>query len=428
MYCINCGKELPENARFCLYCGAKVNIAEKKQVSNDEVLTQYFVNTIPFIYDDLVECDYEDLCSCIIYPYIYGYINGKVGLLDANDASMVVPCQYDKIDPYFYTESKQFAYSEVNKDGKWGFFEKGKEIVPCIYDSINPQKYNNTRIYIVAIGSKKGLINRNTWDKTECIYDEINFEADGIYVSIADKHGILDAQCTEILPCIFEKYETHRSYYKVYNGKKCGIYMRYKCLVPCIYDDVSLEGSHYKISKDGKYGIFKEKEIIAPIYNDIEYVAERERYNGAIRDNGYFKVFLNSKVGLFSLNGHVIFPTKYDRIEKFMSMVLATNWIPQSYQNVSIGYIVQQNNKVSFIANDGKEFMNSPNFNFNAVKMMYNDEHYVYYKVCRNGKWGVYASSEIAEIEIVVFISSNRNISLREIIPCKYDSPEDIRF
>ena len=53
MYCINCGKELPENARFCLYCGTKVNsiVEAKPQVSNEEILMNHFVNTIPFVYD-----------------------------------------------------------------------------------------------------------------------------------------------------------------------------------------------------------------------------------------------------------------------------------------------------------------------------------------------------------------------------------------
>lgn len=422
MYCINCGKELPENARFCLYCGTKVNIKEKPQVCNEEVLMNNFVNTVPFIYDELIECT--------DYPYIYGYINGQVGLLDANDASMVIPCQYDKINPYFYTQSKQFAYSEVNKDGKWGFFEKGKEIIPCIYDDIEQNVYNNIRIYTTHIGVKKGLINSNTWDKTECVYDEIILEKD-FHVRIADKHGILTADCKELLPCVFEKYEIHGAYYKVYKNKECGIYDRFKCIVPCLYDDVSFEGSHYKICKDGKYGIFTNKEIIAPIYDNIEYTPYKERDFGLIRENGYFKVFHKHKVGLFSLEGNIIFPAKYDSIEQFMSMVYPTNMeidiyhIPDSIF-VSIGYITQLNNKVSFIAKDKKEFRNSSSFNFSCVRLMYNDKYNAFYKVCTNGKWGVYTSSAMADIEGFVFLLSDYPIPIYKKIPCKYDSLEDV--
>lgn len=197
MYCINCGKELPENARFCLYCGAKVNIEEKKQVSNNEVLTNYFVNTIPFIYDNLIECT--------DYPYIYGYINGKVGLLDANDASMVVPCQYDKIDPYFYTESKQFAYSEVNKDGKWGFFEKGKEIIACEYDNIESSVCSNVRFYIVKIKNNVGIVNSQTWEYTKCIYDTIEIEHNLFKITCTGKQGVLKLNFNELIPCEYDK-------------------------------------------------------------------------------------------------------------------------------------------------------------------------------------------------------------------------------
>ena len=58
------------------------------------IIAVSYLNTIPFIYNDLKECT--------DYPYIYGYINGKVCLLDAKDASMVVPCQYDKIESEVY--------------------------------------------------------------------------------------------------------------------------------------------------------------------------------------------------------------------------------------------------------------------------------------------------------------------------------------
>ena len=426
MYCINCGKELPENARFCLYCGTKVNIEEKAQVSNEEVLINNFGNTIPFIYDEL--------SGCTDYPYIYGYINGKVGLLDANDASMVIPCQYDKINPYFYTQSKQFAYSEVNKDGKWGFYEKGKEIIPCIYDDIEQNDYNNIRIYTTHIGVKKGLINSNTWVKTECIYDEINFEKDGIYVNIADKHGIFDSGCKELLPCQFEQYEKiNRWQYKVYNDKKRGIYSIQKSdyIVPCLYDDIcNIDDSYYKIMNNGKYGIFKDKEILAPIYDNIEYVPCKEQNFGLIRENGYFKVYYNRKVGLFSLEGSVIFHAKYDSIERFLSMVYPTNMadgfhIPHRIL-VSIGYITQLNNKVSFVAQDIKEFTGSSKLKFSSVKLIYNDEYSVYYKVCCNGKWGIYTSSAMADIEISVFILSDYPIPISKELPCQYDSLQDI--
>ena len=41
MYCTNCGKELPVDARFCTECGAKVEIEKAKVTeiieANDEI-------------------------------------------------------------------------------------------------------------------------------------------------------------------------------------------------------------------------------------------------------------------------------------------------------------------------------------------------------------------------------------------------------
>lgn len=302
MYCINCGKELPENARFCLYCGAKVNvIEEKKQVSNDEVLTNYLVNTIPFIYDNLSECT--------DYPYIYGYINGKVGLLDAKDASMVVPCQYDKIATYFYTESKQFSYSEVNKDGKWGFFEKGKEIVPCIYDSINPQKYNNTRIYIVAIGSKKGLINSNTWDKTECIYDKVEFIHNFFLISYNGKQGLLRLDFKEVLPCIYDNVtQLGNRFMCLEQNHKYGVYAmssQYnsdsKIITPCIYDSVTISNDRFFIvAQNNKYGVYNYwwGEIEPCIHDNIQYVKDIETKT----DDRFIEIKSDSKTIIKELN------------------------------------------------------------------------------------------------------------------------------
>ena len=413
MYCINCGKELPENARFCLYCGAKVNIGEKKQDSAEEVLTNYFVNTIPFIYDDLVECT--------DYPYIYGYINGEVGLLDAKDASMVVPCQYDKIIPYFYTESKQFAYSEVQRNGKWGFFENRKEIISCIYDSVNLKVYNNTSIYIITVGDNKGLINRNTWKKTECIYDEINFEEDGILVSIANKHGIFDKECKEILPCLFEKYDKiiyDKNTYKVYNNKKCGIWdiRESNYVVPCCYDDVCYDayGAYtgtYWIKNNNKYGLYTNEESIKPIYDNIKKI------------DGYLKLYIGQKVGLASLQGKIMFQAKYDSIEELMcNFTHVTKGAIYSYDEylVSIGYIVQENNKVLFIDKNGKEFRSLSNLNFNSVKLIFSNKNRTYYKVCRDGKYGMYYFEDY-ENDTNYYPPTGF-----PCIPCKYNSLEDI--
>lgn len=345
MYCVNCGKELPENARFCLYCGTKVNsiVEAKPQVSNEEVLTNYFVNTIPFIYNDLKEC--------IDYPYIYGYINGKVCLLDTKDASMVVPCQYDKIVPYFYTESKQFAYSEVQRNGKWGFYQDGNEITQCIYDSIKAHMCNN-RIYIVQLGDKYGIINSATWEKTECIYDYIELKDGVIYTRIDivagatpeglyydSRYGLLDYTCEELLSCQYTGIEnidnTNGQAFRIFKNGKQGVFnAKNKKCTECVYDDIEIINNFLNITCNGKQGILKFEftEILPCVYDSITLLG-----------NQFFCIEQNNKYGIYAYSSasdrKIIIPCIYD------SITMSNNNF----------FIVERNNKYGVCDYWGKE-------------------------------------------------------------------------
>ena len=344
MYCINCGKELPENARFCLYCGTKVNIEEKAQVSNEEVLINNFVNTIPFIYDEL--------SGCTDYPYIYGYINGKVGLLDANDASMVIPCQYDKIVPYFYTESKQFAYSEVQKNKKWGFYQDGNEIIQCIYDSIKSHMCNNNRIYIVQHEDKYGIINGDTWKKSECKYDYIELKDGVIYTRIDivagatpeglyydSRYGLLDYTCEELLSCQYTGIEnidnTNGQVFRIFINVKQGVFnVKNKKCTECVYDDIEIINNFLKITCYGKQGILKFEftEILPCVYDSITLLG-----------NQFFCTEQNNKYGIYAYssanNRKIIIPCIYD------SITMSNNNF----------FIVERNNKYGVCDYWGKE-------------------------------------------------------------------------
>lgn len=449
MYCINCGKELPENARFCLYCGTKVNIEEKAQVSNEEVLINNFVNTIPFIYDEL--------SGCTDYPYIYGYINGKVGLLDANDASMVIPCQYDKINPYFYTQSKQFAYSEVNKDGKWGFYEKGKEVIPCIYDSINLE-VNHGQIYTANIGEKKGLINRDTWKTTE-LYDSIRFEKDGIYVNTAEKHGICNETCYEVLPCLFENFEKleedrwfYEGLYKVYKNQKYGIYStkKSKYIVPCRYDEIEVfRCSVYVFGENKKYltvdlGYFvKQNEKWSIINSNGNNFADSSLYTydeiQILPSDSVYKVCIDKKWGVIKFKKLIYSRSEFSRSDiSHMSEIIITE-IPCQYDDIKYFapsiYSVEHNSKWG-IMEFGK-LIASCQYD-NIIKDTYYSKYYVYknerYGLIDNG--GVIAPCKYECIQIVdvnidlYLVKSNGKWGINKrtetvIIPTQY---EEIQF
>lgn len=318
MYCVNCGKELPENARFCLYCGTKVNsiVEAKPQVSNEEILMNHFVNTIPFVYDNLIECKG--------YPYIYGYINGKVGLIDANDASMIIPCQYDEINPYFYSNNKQFAYSEVQKQGRWGFFAEGEEAIPCTYESINPQECEGKRIYIVNVGNKKGLVNSNTWGKADCIYDEIEVIRNLFRVSCNGKQGMLELDFSELLPCIYDSInmfdigDNQKQFLCLEQNHKYGVYSFIGGVIaPCVFDSIKM----FDIDGDQKQYLCLEYKHKYGLYCYTGGLSVEEvisgRYNSISISNGRFIILeQNNKYGIYDCGrSEEIEPCVLDKIQ-----------------------------------------------------------------------------------------------------------------
>lgn len=469
MYCINCGKELPENARFCLYCGAKVNvIEEKKQVSNDEVLTNYFVNTIPFIYDNLKECT--------DYPYIYGYINGKVCLLDAKDASMVVPCQYDKIVPYFYTESKQFAYSEVQKNKKWGFYQDGNEIIQCIYDSIKSHMRNNNRIYIVQHEDKYGIINGGTWEKSECKYDYIEFKDGVIYTRIDivagatpeglyydSRYGLLDYTCEELLSCQYTGIEnidnTNGQVFRIFKNGKQGVFnAKNKKCTECVYDEIQKENYHYRVTCNNKIGIINSdcKTLVPSEYDTVECVScwYKVTTNNLVGIYGYipckfddiknltgdyFLTQKDNKYGLYVKDKEILMPL-YDTIDFLYGRVAYNTYhdflsyrIPAfDYRIVVIGFKVK-NNGQCHLKNLKGEAIQTKYF-FEDINSIETDNsqnaHDLEYLVSINHKWGIFKQELIYDnLNLKDGISK---LDFIEILPCSFEeitvfSPEYIR-
>lgn len=450
MYCINCGKELPENARFCLYCGEKVNIEEKPQDSTEEALMNYFVNTIPFLYDDLKECT--------DYPYIYGYINGKVGLLDAKDASMVVPCQYDKIVPYFYTKSKQFAYSEVQRNGKWGFYQDGNEITQCIYDSIKAHMCNN-RIYIVQLGDKYGIINSATWEKTECIYDYIEHK-DGVFYTRIDRvagaihpdydlyyevrYGLLDYTCEELLSCQYTSIENidnaNRQVFRIFKNGKQGVYnVKNKKCTECIYDEIQKENNHYRVTCNNKIGIIdlEYKEIVPCRYDAIESISkwykvtsnnlvgiygyipckfdDIKNFNGIKGE--YFLTQENNKHGLYLKDKEILLPL-YDIIEVLYGRLFKYLGIysVRLKEIIPIGFKVTNDTSCYLKNLDGETIQT--NIFFESIELIDEpQENYdLEYIVCANHKWGILMQNYLSDLTNKV-----SSLDFKELLPCSYD-------
>ena len=226
--------------------------------------------TISFVYDSVYEVGGD-------YPYLYLESNGKKGLASQN-AEILIPCVYDDIKPYFYTTDKQFAYSEVCLNNKWGFHDGKRECIPCTYDSL--ARDTDNRIYKAFVGSKVAIANYSNWNYSRKLYDSVNFEDGKCYVTDAGKVGLYDANnCIEIIECIYDSIVKMDVWYlfKVHSSGLTGIYntREKKIVIPCQFDDIIPAYGLYKVLKNGKVGLSSEKKLIIGCeYDDIKRLSQ----------------------------------------------------------------------------------------------------------------------------------------------------------
>ena len=325
MYCVNCGFELPNEAKFCMNCGKPVMAIVRPQVQmqEDDADVKYLKqikSTIPFIYDRI---DSEGDA----YPYFRAYIGDKVGLLD-NRAKTVIPCSYEAIDPYYWNKDKKFSYAEVQLNGKWGFYQDGKEIIPCVYDSVKRYTEYDYTYYLVKINGKFGIIRWNTWESTECKYDKVEiFDTGLFYVWENESKGVLKG-VVEIVPC--GNYIKQQDKYCLMNdGEKYGI-VNLETLETLWLKGYNIDDNaclnRIVIENNGKYGLVRYTTIIIPCIYDVM----------SFTDRGW-RVIKDGKSGIISYEGVTLVDCIYEKIDYY-------GWC----------FIVKKDNKISLISIDGK--------------------------------------------------------------------------
>lgn len=297
MYCTNCGKELPSDANFCSYCGTSIKENENQ---TDEQLS-YYSKIIPFVYDEV---------DNLSYTYLKVKMNGKLGIMN-NDATVVIPCVYEEIKPYYNQNNgkNELSYALVRHNGKWGIYCSGKEIISCIYNSIDTICADSIKYFRVELNDKFGIFDMNGGKIMSCIYDKFEVWFSLIFVQINGRLGIYSSNFIKLMPCQYDKFdiECGRIYTYKDNYKHKGLIkivgtsiIEY---IPCEYDEITrVKDDIYLLRKDIRYGIAYNRVIFFP-YDKIEDIGQ-ERY--VIRRN--------SKSGIF-YQGHFIIPCDYDSIE-----------------------------------------------------------------------------------------------------------------
>lgn len=256
------------------------------------------------------------------------YNTNKWGIVDI-DNKQILPCIYDRIRKIRITDwDNEFFYNNcyyrnnllmVRKNKKWGMINmKGDFITKLQYDNFDNSAWDQIK---VSQNGKWGVIDTSGHSIIPCKYSEIEFwpTLGIIKTQYNKKYGTCDTDGKTIIPCLYDKMEllfaipnTSHSYPPALHNKK---------------NSKLKENSLIKIQLNDKWGLIdlKGNQIIPCKFDDIEVLFEetkteyhKERFDILFdepTDESRIKVCYNNKWGVIDINGNIIVPCIYDKLD-----------------------------------------------------------------------------------------------------------------
>lgn len=357
---------------------------------------------IPFIYDEI---------SYYSNKVFFVTQNKKKGILNLSNSELPF-CKYDTLE-----RLPNMSCFVVSSDGKFGFIDiLNQEIISCKFDEIKSNLYKfeiakGIQIEAVknirtTIDKKHGCLNADIKEIIPCKYDQevkiIRLNKDEIVyiVKLANKWGVLNYQGKEIVECICDSEPVrHGPPYIIFKiNNKVGLITEKGNVIPCKYDNISynyISDNHHLVSIENKFGIINSiDKVIVPIEYDLIHRFGEYAHQGCL-------ISIEGRYGIINQIGKEIVGCEYDEIKMTRG-----------------GYIVKKNNKIGLIYTFVTELHN-PTYYFlipckyddiytnsqdNFVKQLrYSRQIHTIYRVVNNGKIGL--------------ISEKGKI----IVPCEYD-------
>ncbi len=136
-----------------------------------------------------------------------------VGTIDKKSKKIVLPFEFEEIQPCFYDENNKFI---VKKNGFYGIITRNSEIViPIEYDYISNWVEYGPQEHFVTKNGEKGLISREGKIVIPHVYDEIEVDNSRI-IKVKDNglYGTIDWQNKTIHPIQYEKIFWEWPYFK----------------------------------------------------------------------------------------------------------------------------------------------------------------------------------------------------------------------
>jgi hypothetical protein len=310
--------------------------------------------------------------------------DGIIKVIDQNDKVFFLPSE--KYDSVFSVHLLKDRFI-TQKDKNYGFILRNKVIIPCIYEDILPH-YNNS--CLVKKNGLTGMIDQEGTIKIPLQYQDIEFA------------GFTDTSVLWLAKGMVadEYYEDKRTEFIDYGeGTKYSNYPEDAEIVSEVRsgDNAAIEklentydrvkniyqlDSWYYVERNNKWGLYDlntEKEIIAPKYDDLDFL-----YNIYPDNEILFRVSLNDKQGIINQNDKVYVPLSMDRVsdvynnmcgiskdEKYGVFILNTVYpyiepkydklIPDNYILVNrhwsfLLFLVEHNGKEYYVGENGVEY------------------------------------------------------------------------
>lgn len=237
IFCMKCGKQLPDEAIFCKYCGASTEMdgggvqnhsttqtVFKPQTKKDDDVEHFLRDSKPDPIEEIlnrhkvIDSDQEDIY--IDHEYHSGLARKNVGGT--------------------YNESL-----DIIEGGKWGFINlSGKEVIPVVFDEVSIFIDGYTK---VTLDGKCGILNKKGEEVIPIIYSDTTNISEGLAGVCQDgKWGFVNTK-----------------------GKK---------VIPFVYSEVTpFQNGKAKVCKNGKWGVIDKKDrVVSPFIKATPYTSHYE--------------------------------------------------------------------------------------------------------------------------------------------------------
>ena len=407
-----------------------------------EISDEFFIFSKNNLYG-IMNCDGRiilDEFYTAISSYDYSYDTklfkitneGYVGIWDAINKELILPCEYDEIDRIDGISSKYHKISQNNKKGLIDY--TGKQILATIYDDIfdyslwnrNHSEYNKTE-FLVIRNDKYGIVDINDSSVLPNIYDSIlrvvfgghtEHYTEEVYNDYTEEPSYLEH--SEFISEIYYQRGRDNNVY-FYTDKDAN------------YDETkyveSIDSFYFICKKDDKVGVLdKTQNIIIPFeYNDID-IAKIDIINeNSYEDRDYFVTCYVHNINGWGIRNQQteIFPCSVEKITR------SSNY-----------YIIEQNKKLGIISLEGESISDciydKIEFSVNNVREVYIGEKCG----CINQKGNILIPCEFDSIKLNSYskprfaIVSNEELEgvwclnpftkkWESYIPCSYDKVSD---